>query len=127
MGIYYVRRTKMQCFECNYGEVGKRRSCVLGFPNDFVFVRPIMLLLFFTISHCHSFLFCKERVNSVSYSRLLQSHNKDTEQDTIPCSGVSSKNKEKNKLTFLFLFFFSVVTLNQAQQKSNLRSANLDF
>lgn len=94
MGIYYVRRTKMQCFECNYGEVRERRSCVLGFPNDFV--RPIMLLLFFTISHCHSFLFCKERVISVSYSRLPQSHNKDTEQDTLPRSGVSSKNKEKN-------------------------------
>ena len=96
----------MQRFECNYGEVGKRRSCVLGFPNDFVFVRPIMLLLFFTKSHCHSFLFCKERVISVSYPRLPQSHNKDTEQDTLPCSGVSSKNKEKISLNS-FSFFFS--------------------
>ena len=87
MGIYYVRRTKMKCFECNYGEVGKRRSCVLGFPKDFVFVRTIMLLLFFTKSFCHSLLFCKERVISVSYSRLPQSHNKNTEQDTLPCSG----------------------------------------
>ena len=82
----------MQWFECNYGEVGRRRGeLCLRFSQRFFLVRPIMLLLFFTKSHCHLFLFCKERVISVSYSRLPQSHNKDTEQDTIPCSGVKQQ------------------------------------
>ena len=115
----------MQCFECNYGEVGKRRSCILGFLSDFVFVRPIMLLLFSTISHCHSFLFCKERVISVSYSRLPQSHNKNTEQDTLPCSEVSRKHKEKISLHSFPLFFRR--HLKSGATEIKFSSANLDF
>ena len=43
-----------------------------------------MLLIFSQKSHCHSFLFCRESVISVSYSWLPQSYNQNTEQDTLP-------------------------------------------
>ena len=65
---------------------GKLVSDVVDFRFSelFFFVLPIMPLLFSQKSHCHSFLFCRESVISVSYSGLPQSYNQNTEQDTLP-------------------------------------------
>ena len=57
---YHVKRTKMQCFWWNYGDVGKRRSGVLGFLNYF----------FFRLENCHfSFLLSTSSVNQLKYWR----------------------------------------------------------
>ena len=95
------------------------------FSERFCFGSTDYAVNFFTKSHCHSFLFCRERVILVSYFGLPLSYNQNTEQDTLPCSKVSSKNKQKISL-HSFSLFFSVVTSNQAQQISNSRRANLD-
>ena len=95
------------------------------FSEWFCFCSTDYAVNFFTKSHCHSFLFCRERVILVSYFGLPLSYNQNTEQDTLPCSKVSSKNKQKISL-HSFSFFFFVATSNQAQQISNSRGANLD-
>ena len=87
-------------FLCNYGEVRKRRS-------GFRFFRTILLLFFcyvvffLTKIHCHSFLFCRKSVISVSYSGLPQSFNQITEQDTLPLLYKATKSsKSRGKYDF---------------------------
>ena len=92
-------------------------------------VSPMKLLLFFSLlSDCHSSLFCKESVISVFYSRLPQSFDQNTKQDTTLCSRVSSKNKEnislQSHLSLSLYFYLKNVfgaCSNQAQQKLNSR------
>ena len=101
MGNVSVKRTKMQFFLCNYGEVRKRRSGNLGFFERFCCCSFVMLFFFFTKSHCHSFLFCRKSVISVSYSGLPQSFNQITEQDTLPLLYKATKSsKSRGKYDF---------------------------
>ena len=76
------------------------------FSERFCFCSTDYAVNFFTKSHCHSCLFCRERVILVSYFGLPLSYNQNTEQDTLPCSKVSSKNKQNISL-HSFPFFFS--------------------
>ena len=84
----------------------KATQLCFRFSERFCFCSTDYAVNFFTKSHCHSCLFCRERVILVSYFGLPLSYNQNTEQDTLPCSKVSSKNKQNISL-HSFPFFFS--------------------
>ena len=96
---------------------GKLVSDVVDFRFSelFFFVLPIMPLLFSQKSHCHSFLFCRESVISVSYSGLPQSYNQNTEQDTLPLLYKATKgSKSLGKYdTLLLTWWCANATLHQ--------------
>ena len=86
-----------------YAITGKLESgvVVLGFFERFCCCSFVMLFFFFTKSHCHSFLFCRKSVISVSYSGLPQSFNQITEQDTLPLLYKATKSsKSRGKYDF---------------------------
>ena len=123
-GKFLRRKNKDAMFLMQLRGSWKATQLCFRFSERFCFGSTDYAVNFFTKSHCHSFLFCRERVILVSYFGLPLSYNQNTEQDTLPCSKVSSKNKQKISL-HSFPFFF-VATSNQAQQISNSRRANLD-
>ena len=117
------RTWRCHVFYLNYGEVRKRR-----FSSKRFFVSPMKLLLFFHSRQIviHLFL-ARKALFHFFYSQLPQSFDQNTKQDTTPCSRVSGENKENNSLqSHISLKNVFGACSNQAQQKSNSRTAIFD-
>ena len=82
--IFSVKKNKDAMFLMQLRESWKATYWCFRFSELFGFCSTDYAVTFFAKSHRHSFLFCRESVILVYYSRLPLSFDQNTEQDTLP-------------------------------------------